>query len=50
LKDGRKGLKIGLLEMHQELLEIEQMTDFIVMKYRNELDAFITSAKAEVLK
>lgn len=46
---GTDTVKIGLLEFQQELLEIENVADAFVLRYRNELDAFITSATAEIL-
>lgn len=50
IRIGKEVKKIGLLEFHNELLEIENLSDAIVLKYRNELDAFITTMKAEVLE
>jgi len=46
---GKQKQNFGLLELNEELLEIERIADAVVLKYRAELDAFISSATVEVM-
>ncbi len=49
VKRNNKYVKIPLMSIEEELLNMEQMIDQIVMKHRAELDDFVTSTEADVL-